>query len=48
MSKENIIRAIQQSEGNDGCFATSMVSRCEQEACFWRGDCLMMNFGATL
>jgi hypothetical protein len=48
MNKENIIRAIQRSEGNDGCFATSMVSRCKQETCLWRGDCLMTNFAAIL
>lgn len=48
MRKENIIRAIQLSEGNDDCFATAIASRCEQKTCLWREDCLMMNFSAML
>lgn len=48
MRKENIIRAIQLSEGNEDCFATPMASRCEWKTCLWREDCLMMNFSATL
>jgi hypothetical protein len=42
MRKENIIRTIQRSEGNDDCFATTMASRCEQKTCLWREDCLMV------
>ena len=48
MRKENIIRSIQRSEGNDDCFATPMASRCERKTCLWREDCLMMNFSVML
>ncbi|MEW6595782.1 MAG: Rho termination factor N-terminal domain-containing protein [Thermodesulfobacteriota bacterium] len=45
MSKTELIRAIQQQEGNTPCFATAM-SRCEQTACCWRDDCLKMAMAA--
>jgi hypothetical protein len=40
MKKENIIRAIQRSEGNSVCFATGEADRCERKGCLWRQDCL--------
>jgi hypothetical protein len=40
MKKENIIRTIQQVEGNTSCFTTDTVKECGQENCLWRHDCL--------
>ena len=37
--KPEIIRSIQQAEGNFPCFGTSDGS-CDQYGCAWRGDCL--------
>ncbi len=45
MRKENIIRAIQRSEGNDDCFATRHVDECNQLDCLWRTDCLDLTGG---
>lgn len=39
MKKVEIIRAIQQAEGNPTCFATGMVAECGQANCLWRDDC---------
>jgi hypothetical protein len=41
MKKENIIRTLQQIEGNASCFATDEVRECGQENCLWRHDCLL-------
>ncbi len=40
MSKINLVRTIQQTEGNFACFVTSMSGDCAQDGCLWRGDCL--------
>jgi len=40
MKKENIIRAIQRSEGNFECFGTASAGVCDQTNCLWRADCL--------
>jgi hypothetical protein len=40
MKKENIIRAIQRSEGNFDCFGTAASGECDQTNCLWRNDCL--------
>jgi hypothetical protein len=40
MKKENIIRAIQRSEGNFDCFRTATAGVCDQMDCLWREDCL--------
>jgi hypothetical protein len=40
MKKENIIRAIQRSEGNFDCFGTAVSGECDQTNCLWRNDCL--------
>lgn len=45
MSKTELIRAIQQQEGNSPCFGTAM-SQCDQTACCWRDDCLKMAMAA--
>jgi len=38
-SKKDLIRAIQRTEGNFECFATSNGT-CDQISCYWRQDCL--------
>ncbi len=40
MKKDEIIRAIQRSEGNYDCFGTALSGDCSQEDCLWREDCL--------
>lgn len=40
MKKENIIRAIQISEGNFPCFGSATTGICDQTNCLWREDCL--------
>lgn len=41
MKKEELIRAIQEKEGNFPCFG-SALERCSQTDCCWREDCLLM------
>lgn len=40
MKKENVIRAIQRTEGNFDCFGTAKEGVCDQSGCLWREDCL--------
>lgn len=37
--KSDLIRAIQQAEGNEQCYDTNSSSECEQHNCSWRTDC---------
>lgn len=39
MKKSEIIRAIQEAEGNPICFDTEKVVECDQMNCLWREDC---------
>ena len=39
MKKADLVRAIQQAEGNEVCFETGKADRCGQQACLWREDC---------
>jgi len=39
MKKADLVRAIQQAEGNDVCFETAQADSCGQNACLWREDC---------
>ena len=39
MKKADLIRAIQQAEGNQACFDTGQADTCGQQACLWREDC---------
>ncbi len=39
-TKANLIRKIQQVEGNYACFATAANGECDQMGCLWREDCL--------
>jgi hypothetical protein len=39
LKKADLIRAIQEHEGNFPCFGTA-DGRCDQMDCLWRADCL--------
>lgn len=39
LSKKDLIKTIQRTEGNNACFATNPKS-CDQLACCWRSDCV--------
>ena len=38
--KAELVQQIQQTEGNDPCYATGKASVCGQEQCLWRDDCV--------
>jgi len=40
MGKGEIIRAIQEAEGNFPCFGTARDGFCDREDCVWKEDCL--------
>lgn len=42
LSKTNLIKTIQRTEGNFDCFATATHSVCDQTNCMWRKDCFIM------
>jgi hypothetical protein len=37
--KSDLVRAIQQAEGNAACFDSNNSAHCGQPACLWREDC---------
>lgn len=37
--KADLIRAIQQHEGNQPCYDTGQAEQCGQPTCCWRDDC---------
>jgi len=39
MKKAELVRAIQQAEGNEQCFDSGKTDACGQEMCLWREDC---------
>ena len=39
MTKVNLVREIQKTEGNYECFATDVDGSCDQAECLWRDDC---------
>ncbi|MDD2680125.1 MAG: SAP domain-containing protein [Candidatus Omnitrophica bacterium] len=39
LSKRDLIKIIQRTEGNTDCFGTKRGS-CEQLLCCWRSDCI--------
>lgn len=39
MKKSELIRCIQQAEGNEQCFETGKADVCGQAGCLWREDC---------
>lgn len=38
-NKGELIRAIQQAEGNTACFGSNRANECGQLSCLWREDC---------
>ena len=38
-TKSELVRAIQQAEGNQQCFASRLSGVCGQHCCAWREDC---------
>lgn len=40
MKKADLVKAIQQAENNDPCFAAGLAHGCGQESCVWREDCV--------
>lgn len=39
MKKGELVRAIQEAEGNSQCYATGNSATCGQDRCLWREDC---------
>ncbi len=37
--KSDLVRAIQEVEGNLACFESNTSAECGQESCLWREDC---------
>jgi hypothetical protein len=37
--KAELVRAIQQAEGNEPCFDSGKAAQCGQQTCLWRDDC---------
>ncbi len=46
LQKVDLIRGIQQLEGNFDCFARASDGYCDQSGCTWRTDCLKLAIGA--
>lgn len=42
-SKADLIRSIQQQEGNFDCFASARNQECDQLDCKWRDDCFALS-----
>ena len=38
-NKSELVRAIQQAEGNLPCFGSNSANACGQFNCLWRADC---------
>ncbi len=39
MKKAELVRAMQDAEGNAACYETGKAGECGQEKCLWRDDC---------
>jgi Rho termination factor, N-terminal domain len=37
--KSDLVRTIQQAEGNERCFDSGKATLCGQDTCLWREDC---------
>lgn len=37
--KSDLVRTIQQAEGNEQCFDSGRATLCGQDTCLWREDC---------
>jgi hypothetical protein len=42
LTKVNLIKEIQRTEGNFDCFASAEAGECDQVNCLWRDDCLTL------
>lgn len=40
-SKADLIRTLQQHEGNFDCYGSARNGECSQAGCLWRADCLV-------
>lgn len=40
LTKVELIRTVQASDGHASCFATAAIDTCSQLTCRWRADCL--------
>ena len=40
LRKAELIREIQQTEGNDPCYGADWRQNCAEMLCCWRADCL--------
>jgi hypothetical protein len=40
LKKADLVRAIQDAEGNEVCFETGTADDCGQDACLWRESCV--------
>jgi hypothetical protein len=40
MKKTELVRSIQEDEGNSACFNTGYAAACGQLTCLWRDDCV--------
>jgi hypothetical protein len=40
LSKKDLIKTIQRTEGNFDCFSSDYKKSCNQMACLWRIDCI--------
>ena len=40
--KVDLVRSIQEAEGNFSCFATASNGKCDQTTCIWRDDCFSL------
>jgi hypothetical protein len=45
--KTDLIRDIQNAEGNMACFGTDRVAECGEDGCLWRQDCESVNATAA-
>jgi len=43
LSNVELIRKVQQSEGNFDCYARASEGVCDQSECLWREDCLQLS-----
>lgn len=39
LAKVELVRSLQQAEGNAACFQTGQVDSCGQDGCLWRTAC---------
>jgi hypothetical protein len=39
MKKADLVRTIQEKEGNPSCYTTGVAAECGQDECCWRDDC---------